>query len=56
MSVICCQRLYASGAAARALFTGTRLLVGALVMLLYSVQTNKQSLEQISPSFVETAS
>lgn len=30
--------------------------VGALVMLLYGVQTHKQSLEQISPSFVEAAS
>ncbi|GHO48674.1 MFS transporter [Ktedonospora formicarum] len=35
---------------------GAPLLIGALVMLLYGVQTHKQSLEQISPSFVETVS
>lgn len=35
---------------------GAPLLIGALVMLLYGVQTHKQSLEQISPSFVEAAS
>ena len=35
---------------------GAPLLIGALVMLLYGVQTHKQSLERISPSFVETVS
>lgn len=35
---------------------GAPLLIGALVMLLYGVQTNKQSLEQISPSSVGNAS
>jgi putative MFS transporter len=35
---------------------GAPLLVGALVMLLYGVNTNEQSLEQISPSFVEDTS
>lgn len=35
---------------------GAPLLIGSLVMLLYGVQTHMQSLEQISPSFVEAAS
>lgn len=35
---------------------GAPLLIGALVMLLYGVQTHKQSLEQISPSYVENVS
>lgn len=35
---------------------GAPLLIGALVMLLYGVQTYQQSLEQISPSVVERAS
>lgn len=35
---------------------GAPLLVGALVMLLYGVQTHEQSLEQISPSYMKNES
>ncbi|HEY1348790.1 MAG TPA: MFS transporter [Ktedonobacteraceae bacterium] len=35
---------------------GAPLLIGALVMMLYGVNTDKQSLEQISPSYVEDTS